>query len=889
MRSRCDAKSQSHLFLCPTKIMSNHIVSALINSTRVSRGPYRLSRRSVSGSNVQIKLNHFLNTGEIIKRTPAQTHRRNSKAIQKANGAYSGQKIISILQSRYDGKLQNAAGGMINVNKLTTKDINVASEKSLEIFQALVGTKKIDRKPIDQKLLLTLLGTNAMQLKDPFLVTRDVLKLLERDNDTVRAETLARMAGSRGGVVAMNAILQWHFDHGDIKGGLKCFNDRKKWGIPSTSYTYTILFDGISRASSWGGVSAEACQKYLTLFDTFREKAAELRESGKTDLKCTVEHFNACLGIFVRSFVNDQEFAWSFFDKLLPDPKSTLPAIIPTCQTFTILLNGVKRKAQADSDKISQNSGLTRKEKIEKLDEIRQNLAYTADQILGKVLTSATPPVPPTKEEAEHNPEVLTDYRQKSRRLLVDVDEAFVSVYVSCFINTFLYIQSLGNTNLDSISYGLTALKVWCPEVENIIRFANGNVSSEISYINNPQVDSTKINPLVTFPPSLLSRNKNRALFSGKKKPLVDLSRHTGAEVRTMFLHNQYLSSKGKFGKKASADFIRYFNGKKQPLNKFILMLVLDGLLKLGKFQEFYLAVWYMLSKWGAVKVDNKELLERYRNGGVQKGLLPLVLPESTKSSGNIITECVDIMMVENFIFKISENFPYQQESFAGRLVTELVQAVVTVNNKDLQIRPKTVDAVFSVLTSDIHHFNDSNYNRMIVASKKRNVRDNTPKKSLLDKQLLSFMPTLNAFMDTLLLHSRNNGKKSLPNYTIDSYNRIIERIYRSTWFPQNSTEFVNIHKLIIRSGVSFFAPKAIRDPRLKLTYSEIEPSIKYVLDSLRVRDDLSKEDVQLMLALRSIMGLVSIDTDATSKMSHLAKKVRSLIPLTIDSVNSTQ
>ena len=136
------------------------------------RSPFRISRRLASGSNVQIKLNHFLNTGEIIKRTPAQIQRRNSKSIQNTNTAYSGQKIISILQSRYDGKLQNAAGGMINVNKLTTKDINVASGKSLEIFQALVGTKKIDRKPIDQKLLLTLLGTNAMQLKDPFLVDR---------------------------------------------------------------------------------------------------------------------------------------------------------------------------------------------------------------------------------------------------------------------------------------------------------------------------------------------------------------------------------------------------------------------------------------------------------------------------------------------------------------------------------------------------------------------------------------------------------------------------------------------------------------------------------------------------------------------------------------------
>jgi hypothetical protein len=347
-----------------------------------------------------------------------------------------------------------------------------------------------------------------------------------------------------------------------------------------------------------------------------------------------------------------------------------------------------------------------------------------------------------------------------------------------------------------------------------------------------------------------------------------------------MFLHNQYLSSKGKFGKKASTEFIRDFNSKKQPLNKFILMLVLDGLLKLGKFQEFYLGVWYMLSKWGSVKVDHKELLERFRNGAVQKGLLPLKSPEKIKNSGNISTDCIDIMMVENFIFKIGEHFPYQQEVYAGRLVAELVQAVVTVNNKDLQIRPKTVDAVFSVLTSDIHHFNDSNYNRMIVASKRRNVPDNTPKKSLLDKQLLSFMPTLSVFMDTLLLHARNNGKKTLPNYTIDSYNRIIERIYRSTWLPQNSTESVNIHKLIIRSGVLFFAPKAMRDPRLKLTYSEIEPSVKYVLDSLRVQDNLSKEDVQLMLALRLIMGLVSTDADAMSKMLHLAKKVHSLIPL---------
>lgn len=848
-----------------------------------SRGNFGLLSSSISfqrwkySSNVQTKLNHFLESGEIIRRTPQQS--KNQTNV-KVSGAYSPQKAVSIIQNVYEGKLQRVDGTMINVNRLTANDINVASEKSLELFKGIKKVKIIGHKPVDKRLLLTLLGTNAMQIKDPFLVTRDVLKLLERDNDTARAEELARLAGTRGGVVAMNAILQWHFDHGDIASGLKCFNNRKKWGIPITLYTYTILFHGIAKASSWGEVSAADCQKYMGVFDTFMSNSANDEEID-TSTKCTVEHFNACLSILVRCFEEDQSYAWSFFDKLIPDPKSSLPRIIPTCQTFTILLNGVKRKAQSDAELVNLNSKLSRDEKAVKLMEIRSNLTAVADQILDKVLENAVPPIPPTKEEAESNPETLSTYRQKSRRQLVDLDEAFVTVYVSCYINSLSSSQLLKNSRNEDTTYGLTCLKVWCPEVKKIIEFASSKNSDGNPIINNTSVDADKLNPLVTFPPSLLSQNKKKAIFSGKRKPLVDFSRHTSAEVRTMFQHKQFISSKGKYGKRASDKFIARFNGKKSPVNKFILMLVLDGLLSLGKFQEFYLAVWYILTKWGSMALENADMLAEAQKRGFSNGLIPLSARSAVRKQGNLDTGCVDIMMVENFIYKIAENFPYQQLLFSGRNVVEVLRAVVCVNNEQLQIRPKTIDAVFSALTSDVHHFNDSNYNRIMVDSRRSKVPNNAPKKSFSDQQLMGFLPVLDSLMDTLLLHQKQQGKRGLTAAQVDSYNKLIERIYRSTWLPQNSQHFYEIHKSIIRSGILFYTPKSIQDPRLKLPYSEIEPSVKFVLDGLRQRKDLNKEEVQLMLALRLVQALESKDSDAASKMQHLSKKIHSMIPIT--------
>ena len=181
-------------------------------------------------SHVKTKLNYFLETGQILKYSPDQYQKRISKIKEKLSykvnlGSYSLQKALLVLRSKYDSILQTDSGDIISTEKLTPSDLNIDSQKSLEIFKALVNIKKINRKPIDEKLVLKLLGTNSVQLNDPFLVTRDVLKLLERDKEITRAVYLAKLAGSNSGVVGMNAVLQWLLERGDTRAAFKNFQD----------------------------------------------------------------------------------------------------------------------------------------------------------------------------------------------------------------------------------------------------------------------------------------------------------------------------------------------------------------------------------------------------------------------------------------------------------------------------------------------------------------------------------------------------------------------------------------------------------------------------------------------------------------------------------------
>ncbi|KAK6454586.1 uncharacterized protein RJT20DRAFT_130761 [Scheffersomyces xylosifermentans] len=908
-----------------------------------------------NSTNLQAKLNYFIETGQVLRKAPSEYERKAQKTRQSSSRAshnYSLQKALLILKSKYDTAIfQTENGSTINIHQLKPQDLKPDSDKALLIFKNIVHMKKVTKVSPDKKLVFTLLGTNDLQLKDPFLVTSDILKLLERDNDIERALYLVRLVKPEDAVVGMNAILQWLLERGDVKGAMKNHNDRKRWGIPSNSQTYIIFFDGIAKSHKWGGVSDEMCENIKGIFDRYRQQYSKhdsdiiVEKDPKSkreviDNRCSIEHFNACLSLLIKNFKNDQEQAWAFFDTIIPDPKSTLPVLVPDIQTFTILLDGVKRYTNHKSTLIHENKQMPNIEKTLRLLEAQGTLVSTAELILEKVLHAATPPVPPTKEEADANPTLLIDYRAKARRQLVNIDPAFVSVFVSCFISSNLGTGAdiKSGSHYAYVQRGLEYLKFWCPEVEEVFTYMSeieldGNASSvnkNLKYhtdsrirevikqfeeqniflnsleegasasdilpenIISSSLERSKVNPNVIFPPPPSSKNKTRAIFSGKDKPLVDFTRIPISDMKLLELHKAYKSSRGKFGKKLSDEAKAHIERKRPGVNRFLLAQALEGLIKLGRKEEFVVAVWYALTKWGGINISSDSIASIKKNG-IQKGVLSTsdfarfypsndgeAAKREAKTSQKHNEEIVDIMLIENFIFKLNEHFK-QKGTSASNVIVEIFSSLVSPYcNATYSLRPrmKTADVIFSSLIKDLHYFNDSNYNKSVIEKKEQQISNNTPKKSISGQQLGSYLVNLSHFMDALLVmesrstsHSQNNYL--LPNLYVDSYNKIIERIYNSTWIDSTEAEKLEFHKEIIHSGILIYSPKNLIDSRKNLSYSTpILKSMEYVYNELKEKQGLSRQDVILVTNLKRIFQLQSDDSTATSKLRTIAKKI---------------
>ena len=163
-----------------------------------------------------------------------------------------------------------------------------------------------------------------------------------------------------------------------------------------------------------------------------------------------------------------------FFDLLLPDNTGTSSTLIADSQTFTIFLNGIKKHSQYKSELVINNDNLTKQVKTLNLLQIQGKLIQIADLILEKITIAATPPVPPTKEEVEENPDCLIRYRQKMKRQLVDIDQTFVSVFISCFINNSAGtgLHSTSGSHYKYIQSGLRYLSIWCPEIQSLFHLS---------------------------------------------------------------------------------------------------------------------------------------------------------------------------------------------------------------------------------------------------------------------------------------------------------------------------------------------------------------------------------------------------------------------------------
>lgn len=905
-------------------LMGNHLRRRLVRCVSTTNLPETGSK----SSHIKSKLDYFLQTGQVSKFTSEQlskkfNKRNNTIQYQAAKSSYSLQKVLLLLKAKYDTHIfHNEDGSILSLEKLKASDLKIDSNKSLSIFKSLIKFKTITKKSLDKKLLLTLLGTNSEQLKDPFLVTKDTLKLLERDNETTRAEQLVRIAGPKNGVVAMNGILQWLLEKGDISGGLKNFNIRKKWNIPPNEQTYVILFSGLAKSLQWGDVKPDLTQKCLDIFDRIANESDEKKP------KYTIEQFNSCLSVLVKDF-NNQELSWSFFNRLVPDPNSKEVIPIPNTQTFTILLNGLKKFSSHQCELVKNDRNLTNDVKTLKLLEIQQELVSVSKIILGKVFDAATPPVPPSKEEAEMNPNLLVEYKKNMRRTLVDIDETFASTFISCFINNFsgTSISSHQGSHYKYIQQGLKYLRFWTPEIDQMFNFiendankkailrpspfvshnTDSRIKKSIEYYKDHEVEfefniddvlpentvkdveKKDVNPLVVFPPSPFSKNKNRAILSGKQKFLVDFTRPKHSDVKLIQLDKQYRDSKGKYGKKLPIKLSINLE-KKEGINKFLLLLAMDGLVKLGRYEESYLAIWFMLNKWGGIKIDLNNRIGEI--GNVLDGILkdeefPTYIghvskSEVTSKSKDSDSNIVDIMLVENFIFKIDENLK-QSGKTSTNLSIEIVSALIDNNiNISGTLRPrfKTFDAIFSSLIKDIHYYNDHNYNKLRIDKKEKNIPNNTPKKSINNQQMGALMSNLCKFMDSLLYNERNmnaNLKYLLPNKFVEPYNKIIDRLYKTTWIDMDETQITSHHKKIIKSGILFYRPKELIDPREGIIYPNILNSIEIVYKKLKEDDNLDEKDRKLYHSLKNLFRLKN-EENALDKLESIAKSIHRAI-----------
>lgn len=884
-------------------------------------------------SHVKAKLQWFVENGEIQPLLQAQAaanlQRKNRRVVQQAaKNELSAQKALLLIRLKFDAALlrRRLKQEVQDLDKITPADLHVSLPKLLAVFENLMEIKRVGKKKIPPKLMLFLCGVGPETLLDPYKVTEATLKLLEADQNTTRAMELCHMARCNA-VVALNACIQWCLDHGKVQMGMKALHDRKRWMIPTNEQTYVLYYDGLARHFGWGALTRNMADDLYSQFQRLNRPLVSV--------------FNACLLVLLKSFHGNQKHAMELFE-WLEDAK-----VRPDCQTFTIFLNGRKRYIQEEVSKVKAASDIPAAKRTRQLFALQAELVETAENVYKKIMELAIPPKPPTKEEAEADPEVLKKYREDIQGVLMDIDPVFASTFVLCYINNFAGTSVTPNSgsHYQYMLQGLDYLRLWCPEVELILHFAKENDESKVlapsedvkrrtdERIEDAGVEERdlpeahvkplsqdEINPLVVFPPPLFSTNKTRAIFSDKKKRLVDFSRPRFADVKRLAQHQTWVKSEGKFGKKLPL-LVHISLEKGLGINAFLVGHTTDSLLKIGAVKEFYLAMWYVLTKWGGIYVSRTDL-KKALGDGLVCGALPksqypdltrvknekgkfdikecLVGDETPTQDGGEFTKLsksekqdltaphepsvVDPMLLENFIYKIDENFP--KRYVPVKFITELLAAIVSPASniaRTLKPRDKTFDVVFSVFKRDIYHYNEKNVHKGVVAHRKRKLANNTPKKSLTMEQLNNLLDPLAVLMKCIMVaesraYGLNRSRQALMlNQFVDSYNSLVQHIVSTTWTdaPENHPNSLEVHKKILGSGILFYTPREIFDPRKNISNAPVVgDSVRFVYGKLKDKEDLDDKSKRLMLALKSFLQLESKLLDVEHKLKALQWRI---------------
>lgn len=377
---------------------------------------------------VKQRLNSFKRTGEVFSKQKGSDP--NSNVRQKLPDDFKAgslNKTIKLLRNQYDGLIIDQNNKVMDLLKISSRDLTSKSHRSknLIIFKNLMKLKSIDKKPIDKRILLILLGINFSQLKDKVLVTKSVEKLLDQDKNIERAKCLLNLSYYKN-PVSLNRVTEFLLsgrhnneitDTQKVEEAIKLINDGKKWGYKLNDQSYVILFDGISKKLSYGEASDSVCERLVNLFTKLCNE-----ETATTPI------FNALLSVLMKNFNNEQHMSWALFDKLNPK-------LSPNSQTFTIFLSGVNEFYKTKFNGIKEgNAGVDKSKEGKKLVyyQLSNELMGLADLIKTKLLT------------------------------VEKLDNYFMTTYLDSYINYY------GDWGHDYSDLGLKQLVNWYPELKEL-------------------------------------------------------------------------------------------------------------------------------------------------------------------------------------------------------------------------------------------------------------------------------------------------------------------------------------------------------------------------------------------------------------------------------------
>lgn len=155
------------------------------------------------------------------------------------------------------------------------ENAKAVTEKQKELFSHLDDYLSDVRNVISTKTqffpkhpsVYKYLGTSEQQVKNPYLVSDEVRKLLKK-NKVARAVFLVRLAGPAGSV-GMNMILRYLTKENKNKLALKVHNMMKKWGAKDTGSTHVQLLPSeINRPLENG----KKVDRILSSFQKIKEK-----------------------------------------------------------------------------------------------------------------------------------------------------------------------------------------------------------------------------------------------------------------------------------------------------------------------------------------------------------------------------------------------------------------------------------------------------------------------------------------------------------------------------------------------------------------------------------------------------------------------------------------